>query len=334
MRAAASRERPEPSPARITRRAAVLALPACAALAQPRWAPTREVRLLTGFPPGGTTDIVARLLAEALRPRLPQPVVVDPRPGANGFVAAAAALRAPPDGHALFLAQLGILSIGPALPGTSPPEGIEALLPLGAVAGTPMVLVARPGAPFTNLDGLLAAARAKPGGLTYGSAGIGSVNHLAMERFARVAGVSLLHVPYRGGAAAALDLQAGRVDAMMANLAESLAPLAERRISPLALAGEAPSAVLPDVPLLRDRFPDLSVLNWFGVFAPPGLDDAVRATWSALVSDAMASPGVRSAFVSRALEPLDEDGDTLGHRVRAERAIWARLALEAGIRAE
>ncbi|WP_426959708.1 Bug family tripartite tricarboxylate transporter substrate binding protein [Muricoccus radiodurans] len=299
------------------------------------WAPTRDVRLITGFPPGGTTDIVARLLAEALRPRAGQPVVVDPRPGANGYLGAQAASRAAPDGHTLFLTQLGIMSVGPVVPGVTVGLDLDRdLVPLACLVGTPMVLVVRPGAPFADVDAFLAAARARPGGLTYGSAGNGSINHLAMERFAALNGVSLVHVPYRGGAPAATDLGAGRVDAMFANLAESLGPIAGGRMVPLALAGEGPSGALPDAPLLSARFPGFSVLNWFGIAAPAGLPEPARAFWEGALLGALADPAVRRGFAERALDPVLEDGATFARRIAGERARWRQVVEAGNIRAD
>lgn len=299
------------------------------------WAPQREVRLITGFPPGGTTDIVARLLAEALRPGLGQPVIVDPRPGANGYVAAQAASRAMPDGHTLFLTQLGIMSVGPVVPGVTVGVDLDRdLVPLACLVGTPMVLVARPGAPFRDVDSFLSEARARPGGLTYASAGNGSINHLAMERFASLNGISLVHVPYRGGAPAAVDLAAGRVDVMFANLAEAMGHIQGGRMVPLALAGEGPSAVLQGPPLLADRFPGFSVLNWFGVVAPAGVPEAVQDHWRSRLLSVMNDPAVRRSFAERALDPVVEDAETFRRRIADERARW-RLVVEAGrIRAD
>lgn len=294
------------------------------------WAPQRDVRLITGFPPGGTTDIVARLLAEALRPIVGQPVVVDPRPGANGYVAAQAAARAAPDGHTLFLTQLGIMSVGPVVPGVTVGVDLDRdLVPLACLVGTPMVLVARPGAPFRDVDAFLAEARAQPGGLTYASAGNGSINHLAMERFAGLNGISLVHVPYRGGGPAAVDLAAGRVDAMFANLAEAMGHIQGGRMVPLALAGEGPSAALQGAPLLLDRFHGFSVLNWFGVVAPAGVSASVQDYWRGRLLDVMNDQGVRRGFMERALDPVVEDAAAFRQRIVDERARW-RLVVEAG----
>jgi tripartite-type tricarboxylate transporter receptor subunit TctC len=237
------------------------------AAAQTGW-PVRPLRLVVPFPAGGTTDTLARILAERLGARLGQTVVVENRGGAAGVIAAEIAARAEPDGYTLFLATIGTAAINPHLHlrlNYRP----EDLVPIGLFAELPNVIVARADAPWRSLQEFLAEARARPGQLTYASSGSGSSLHLSGEMLKADAGVDILHVPFRGGADTVNQIMGGRVDVGMNNLPSAIALIRAGQLRALAVTGPVRAAVLPEVPTVAESgLPGYAATAWFGVQAP------------------------------------------------------------------
>ncbi len=312
-----------------------LALAPLAHPARAQWVPRQPIRVLVGFAAGGTADIVARIAAEAIQRSSGHAVVVEIRSGALGYIALQATARAPADGYTLGIGIMGNMAVGPAVPGTPIPIDLDAeLTPVCNLAGTPMALIARPGAPFATVAELVAHAKARPGQLSYASTGAGSTNRLAAEHFAREAGISLLHIPYRGGAPATLDVMADRVDLFFANVSEVSQQIREAKVRGLALAADRPSPLLPDMPLLTRDYPALNLNNWFGLFGPAGLPADILGSLAKLFTEAMADAATQPLLEPRGLQLLPQLGADFAAYIRQDRARWARVATAGNIRAD
>ncbi len=322
----------------LTRRAALAGaalLPTSLATAQPGWKPTKEVRILCGFAPGGSGDMLCRLMAESLRGQWGQNVIVETRSGANGMISAEACARAAPDGHTVVLATMAMLTVAPVLPGMVMPISVENdLTPIASLAGIYKLLIAYPNAPFRDVPGLIAHARANPQAVTFGSAGVGSSPHLAAELFARMAGVEMTHVPYRGGAPALTDLVAGRIGFMIGNMPEFLGQVRAGGARGVAFGGGVAAPALPDLPLIKQWLPEYDVSNWFGFCGPGRLPAEILGAWNAALRQALADPQVRPKLIDGGIEIL---GGPLGEfeaRIARDRRRWAEVIRAANIRAE
>jgi len=321
----------------LPRRAFVASAIAMASIspAKATWMPRQPIRILIGYPPGGAVDILVRLVADGMQRTRGVSVVPEVKSGAYGLVAAQTAARAAPDGYTLASAIMGMMCVLPVIPGVPIPIDLDReLTPVSALAGTPMALVARPDAPFSDVDGLIAYARSRQGSATYASAGNGSINHLAAALFAGEAGISMTHVSYRGGAPAALDVSAGRVDIMVANVAEVAPMIRAGQLKGLGVTSATPSVMLPDLPMLALRFPLMEINNWFGIAGPAGLPDDVRDGLADLFATALRDPQTARALTERGLIPLGESGATFEERIRRDRARWRRVAEAGNIRAD
>ena len=253
----------------------MLAAAACATLAQPY--PTRPVKLLVSFPPGGASDVIARLIAQPLAARLGQPVVVENRPGSNGYLAGELAARATPDGTTLLLAPSSLLVVNPHLYARMPFDPLTDLMPIASVVSNSLFLATNPSLDgAADFAGFIALAKRSNPPLFYASIGNGSEHHLAMEFLKQRAGIDLVHVPYRGGGPAAIGVMAGDVAAMFGG--GSVAPLVQGgKLRALAVSGLRRSPLLPDVPPIADFYPGFEVVNWQGLFAPVGTPPAIIA---------------------------------------------------------
>ena len=305
------------------------------AFAQADWKPTRDVRIMNGFAAGGSGEFVCRVLAEALRTQFGVPVIVDTQPGANGFIAAQAVARAAPDGHTIGLATMGMLTISPQLPGQKPPIDVEKdLTPIANVAGVYKLLVTSPDAPFKTVPELIAYAKANPGKISYGSAGIGSSPHMSGELFRSQAGIDIVHVPYKGGAPAIVDLIAGRIQMMIANLPDLLGQVKGGKLRALAFAGEKASPALPDVPLIKQWLPKYSVTNWFSMAGPGRMPANVLAGLNAAINKALAEPATQQRLLEHGVEVLGGPVDKFNTEIAAYRANWSAVIKSANIKAE
>lgn len=321
------------------RRRTLLALPLLAtsaplktSMAQPRG----PVRVLVGFAPGGAVDQSVRIAADAIARRGGPAIVPESRTGALGFLAAQAAARAAPDGLTLATAIMGMMSVAPAVPGSQIPLDLDReLTPVCNLTGTPMVLIVPGNSPHRDVAALVAHARAHPGALSYASTGNGSTNQLAAEHFAHESGgLRLIHVAYRGGAPAVLDVAAGRIDLMFANIAEVVELMRAGRVRGLALAATQPTALAPDLPLLTRDFPALDIANWFGLVGPAGMDAALVQALGAMFTEALADAATRPVLDARGLVPIPEIGAAFAARIRRDRERWARVAALGNIRAD
>src|ERR1044071_6075717 len=230
-----------------------------AAAAGPAWAEARipgDVRFFCGFPPGGNADLLCRILAEALKPDIGQNVIVDSKAGASGFIANETVANAAPDGRTIGLAAMAAMCVSPVMPGQKLPINVDTdLTPLSSVAGVPNILVFGKHVKFRSVPELIDQAKKNPGKLTYASAGNGTSQHLAGELFKKMAGVNLLHVPYRGGAPAIQDMVAGNVQMMFGNLPEFLGQISAGNLIPIAFGGASRAPQFASVPLMSQWLP-------------------------------------------------------------------------------
>jgi tripartite-type tricarboxylate transporter receptor subunit TctC len=320
---------------RPTRRA-LLALPALVAAparAQPAW-PTRPITMVVPYAPGGGTDVITRSLAPIMERVLGQPVVVENRAGGGTSLASTYVAQSRPDGYTLLMGATP-LAINPALqPSLTPRDPMRELVAIGPVYRNPFVLHVHESLPVRTLAEFIAYAKANPGRINYGSAGIGTVNHLAFALLASDAGLQVEHVPYRGGAPALLDLRANRVQVMFNSALEALPLLREGVTRALAVSSAARLALLPDVPPVADTVRGFDVAFWQGLFGPVGLPEAVVARLAQALRTATSDAEQRRRMDEQGVDLLVGGPEDMARLLAEETRIWARVVREANIRAE
>ncbi len=311
--------------------AAAAALPVTAR-AQSGW-PSRPIRLIVPFPPGGPNDIIARLYAQPLSAMLGQPVVIENRPGAGGVLGVDAVAKAPPDGHTLVLTSSGALVIIPHVTATMPYRVPQDLTPVSIVTLVPEALVAAPGLGVTDLAGLLALARRPGTRLAIGTAGAAGISHLAAEMLRLQTGMELTVVPYRGGAPAVTDLLGGQIQLLFADLPVVLAHLRSGALRALALASTARSPLLPDLPTTSEAgMPEILADNWYSLLGPAGLPGAIVERLSAALKAASEMPAVRDGLREQGAAAHWTSPDAFAATIVTESARWRRTAEAARIR--
>ncbi|MBX9700418.1 MAG: tripartite tricarboxylate transporter substrate binding protein [Acetobacteraceae bacterium] len=308
--------------------------------AQPAF-PSRPIRLIVPFTPAGTTDIVARLAAERLGPLLGQPVVVENRAGAGGNVGGEFVARSEADGHTLLFSTIGTGAINFAVYAERMPYRPEDLAAVGLFTRVPNVLMVAPSVPVRTVAELVALSKTRPGGLNYGTAGIGSSPHVCGELFRFMTGAELTHVPYRGSAPMLTELMAGRVDAGMDNIPSSLAFIRDGRLRAIATTGATRSPVLPDVPTMQEAgLAGFEATAWWGILAPAATPRAVVARLGQAVDTVARDAGFRARLAEFGAEPpnLTPDGGSTPAAfeafLKAEREKWAEVVRRSGARAE
>ena len=325
-----------------TRRAALGAvlLPLAARLVTPGPAaaqeayPARAVTVITGYAPGGLTDLTTRAIAERMGRELGQPIVVENRTGGATAVASTAVAGARPDGYVLLMGASS-LAINPALqPNLTPRDPRTELVPIGFGYRSPFVLHVHPSLPVRDVAELIAWAKANPGRLNVGSSGTGAVNHLALELLRGRAGIDVVHVPYRGGAPALLDLRQNRIGAMFQAALEAIPAIREGATRALAVSGLDRLALLPDVPPVADTLPGFDAVFWQGLFAPVGTPAPVVARLSAALRAATDDPALRARMAEQGVAIQTGDAAYLARVLAEETEVWGRLIREANIRPE
>jgi tripartite-type tricarboxylate transporter receptor subunit TctC len=319
----------------IRRRILLAAALAAAPLAA--WAafPERPLRLVVPFPAGGAADLMARGLAQHLGEQLGQQVVIDNRGGAGGTVACEVVARAPADGYTLLFGTMGTQAINPALYSKLRYDPLKDFAPIALTHITPRVLVVGPSVKARTVGELIALARAKTGQLTYGSAGNGSSSHLSGALFESLAGVDLVHVPYKGSAPLLTDVLAGRVDATFDSFTVYEEHIKSGRVRALAVTSRMRMAALPQVPTLAEAgLPDYEVSNWLGVLAPAGTPKEVVTALHAAVIRAMADAGMKRQLTALGIEPAASTPDEFSALIRSEIPRWARLVKASGAMVE
>jgi tripartite-type tricarboxylate transporter receptor subunit TctC len=306
----------------------------CGAAAQGEAYPSRVVRIVAPFPPAGAADLLSRILAEEIGPTLGQNVIVENRAGAGGRVGTEAVVRSPPDGYTLLMASQATNAINPALYNLNfdPAKDLVSVAPVASVAS---VLVVNPSVKANTLQELLALARAEPGKLTFGSAGIGGATHLAMELLENLAKVDLTHVPYRGTAPAMTDVLGGRINMMFDTLPTALPHIQSGGVRALAVSTPQRHPVLPDVPTAAEAgVTGYDAVGWYGIFAPAGTPEPIVASLSSVIKTALAKPEFRARLTAQGVDPLPGDPAEFQAFVARDRARWTDLIRAANIKAE
>ncbi len=305
--------------------------------AQSAWVPTRPMRLVLPFAPGGLTDILARAAADLLHKRLGQPVVVENRAGAGGNLAAEAVARAVPDGHTLLVATQGIIAINKALYARLSYDPDQDFTPIAMLAQQPNLLVVSPRAlpNVTNVAQLIEAIRATPGGMPYGSNGVGSFTHLSMELFRAVAGLEMTHVPYRGSAPLLTDMVAGTIPVAFDGLATSAAQVrAGGALKAIAVTSGTRFRAMPDVPAVSETLPGFDASPWYGIFAQSALPSAVLDSLASAIGEVMQSPEWAAVLTQREADSMPQGRVELARLMARERQVWREAVTRSGARAE
>ena len=312
---------------------AALALAAVGvAHAQP-W-PAKPVRVVVPYVAGGPYDELARLLGPRLTEIWNQPVVVDNRGGAGGNIGAEAVARAPADGYTLLLGNAGPVTINPSLLKKMPYDAARDLVPVIGVSASPMVLVVHPSLPVKTVKELVAFARARPGQLNYASAGVGNLQHLAMEYLQSLSGMKMIHVPYKGAAPAFIDVIAGQCVIMFANITGAMTHINSGRVRAIAVSSAKRAAVLPAVPGIAETYRDFDITTWVGIFVPAGTPRELMAKLQADFTTVLARSDVRERMASQGGEVLAWPGEQLAAHLRRETALYAKVVQSSGIKPE
>lgn len=295
--------------------------------------PTKPVRMVIAFPPGGTSDYVGRVVAAKLADNLGQPVVVDNKPGATGLIGTQEVQRAAPDGYTILLAPSDFTLV-PALQAKPPYDANKDFAPVGMVIDYAHVLVASPELPANNPAELIALAKAKPGQLNYASGGNGGTNHVSGEWFKAQAGIDITHVPYKGNGPAITDLLANRVQLLFTSLGPVEAHLKAGKLKAIAVTGTTRLAALPNVPTIAETIPGYKFTLWYGVAVPAGTPRAVIDRLNAALRKTMAAPEVVEKLASIGGDLNVGTPDEFGALMRDETQRWIKLAKDVGIKVD
>ena len=320
-----------------TFRRTLLGLAAAACLPLAAWAqayPSKPITLLVPFPPGGPTDLVARVLAKKMSEQMGQSIVIDNKPGANGNIAAVAAAKAPADGYTV-LYNTSSIALSPALYKNLAYDVQRDLAPVALTAVVPLALVVNPGVPVNNVREFIAYAKANPGKLSYGSAGNGNVTHLAAFQLVRHHDIDATHVPYRGSAPADVDLVAGQIQFMTDTINSVMPFVKDKRLKLLAVTTSQRMSLFPDVPTLSETvMPGFEAGAWQGIMVPANTPKAVVQRLNAEINKALQSAEVKEKLALQGAEPLGSTSEEYGAYVKKELARWAAVVKATGVTLE
>jgi tripartite-type tricarboxylate transporter receptor subunit TctC len=314
--------------------AGAAALPAISRLAWAQAYPTRPVRIIVGFPPGGGSDITARLMGQWLSERLGQPFIIENRVGAAGNIATEAVVRAPADGYTLLLFPQSSSAINATLYEKLNFNFIRDIAPVASINRTPHVIDVNPSIPVRTVPEFIAFAKANPGKLNMGSAGIGSGQHVLGELFKMMTGVNLVHVPYRGGATMLADLLGGQVQVIFNNLSESIGYIRAGRLRPLAVTTAIRSELLPDLPTVGDFVPGYEASAWFGVGVPRNTPAAIIDKLNKEINAGLAGPKIKARFADLGAAVVMGSPADFAKFIADETEKWAKVIRAANIKAE
>jgi len=294
--------------------------------------PTKPVRLIVPFAPGGSTDVVFRLLAPRLTETLGQPLLVDNRPGGGATIGMDAVAKSAPDGYTLGVANISF-GANPSLLRKLPFDTARDFAPVSLVSVVTMVLTVHPSVPARSVKQLLALAQANPEGLNYSSAGNGSANHLAYERFKHASGAKILHVPYKGGGPAVVAIVSGETTTIFATIPSAFQHFKAGKLVPLGVSSAKRNAALPEVPTVAEAgVPGYEAIEWQGVVAPAGTPAVVIDRLHRAFASAVTLPEMRERLTAIGADAAGSSPEELGAFIRSELANWARVIKESGIR--
>jgi tripartite-type tricarboxylate transporter receptor subunit TctC len=296
--------------------------------------PVKAVRMVIPFPPGGATDIVGRVVAQKLAERWGQPVVAENRPGAGGTIGSEAVAKSAPDGYTLLVATTSTHAVGPVLQ-KLPYDALADFTPITLLAHSPNVLVVSPQLGAADVREVIAAAKARPGALSFASSGNGTITHLTGELFKLTAGVDLLHVPYKGTALSIPDIASNRVSMLFDNIVSAQPHIRSGNVRPLAVTTARRAALMPELPTMVEAgVPGFESSAWFGLFAPAGLPAEVRARVHEAALAALNAPDARERLVAAGADPAGDSGEDFVRQIRADMARWAQVVKAADVKVQ
>ena len=297
--------------------------------------PSKSIRFILGYPPGGASDAVARLLVAPLTARLGQQIVIDNRPGAGGNIAGEITARSAPDGYTWFLGNNGILATNQALYQKMPFDALRDFATVVLIATQPSVLVAHPSLPVKNVKDLIALARARSGQLNYASSGTGTAGHLAGELFKALANVSYQHIPYKGGGPAVIDVVSGQVQFMFATAASVIPHTRTARLRALAVTSAQRSPTVPDLPTIAESaIAGFEALTWHGIVVPAATPQPVIAKINAEVNAALAATELKERLATQGVEARGGKPEEFAAFLRAEIPKWSKVVRDSGAKAD
>ncbi len=295
--------------------------------------PTKPVRLIIPFPPGGSNDVVGRMIATQLSEKLGKQVIVDNRAGAGGVIGTEVAANSPNDGYTLLIISIAH-TVNPWLY-TLKYDPIKSFTPVGILASGPNVVAINPGLPVNSIKELIALAKKEPGKLQYASAGVGSFQHLGGELFKLEAGVDLLHVPFKGGGPSMIDVIGGHTKIVFSSLVQTTPHLKSGKLKALATGGDKRSPVLPDVPTVAEAgVPTYRAVNWWGIVAPAGTPQPIVAKLHKAIGEVQNSPAVKEQFAREGADIVQMSSEEFGKFIQTEMTKWQRVVKEGNIKAQ
>jgi tripartite-type tricarboxylate transporter receptor subunit TctC len=295
--------------------------------------PQRPVRLIVPFPPGGSNDIVGRVIGQHLSERIGKPVVIDNRGGAGGTIGTEIAVRSQPDGYTLLIISVAY-SYNPSIY-KLPYDPVKAIAPVAMIGSGPNVLVVNPSVPAKSVKDLIALAKAKPGQLNYATAGIGSFQHLSSELFRIMSGVNIVHIPYKGGGPAMLAVMSGQAQMSIGSLIQTIPHIRSGKFRTLAVGSAKRNPALPDAPTIAEAgVPGYDASNWWGIVAPAGISPAIVKRLNMEVGSILSSPDVQKWFVTEGAEAVVKSPEAFRKWIVAEMGKWGKVVKEAGIKPE
>jgi len=313
---------------------AALAMP-CAGAAQPAAPdfPTRPVRIVVPFPPGGSNDILGRFMGQKLAERFGQQCVIDNRAGADGIIGTDLVAKAPPDGYTLLIVST-TFSMNPAIH-QLPYDSVKSLTPISLIGAGPNLLAVSPSLPVNSVKELVALAKSKPGQLHYASSGIGGFNHFGGELFKSMAGIDIVHVPYKGGGPAMIDVMSGQVEILISTLIQALPHIRNGKLKALGVGGLKRTPTLPDVPTIAEAgVAGYDVTIWWGILGPARMPPALVTRLNADIGFVLRDPESAKRLAAEAAEPVIASPEAFGKIIATDIAKWGRIARESGIRAQ
>jgi tripartite-type tricarboxylate transporter receptor subunit TctC len=296
--------------------------------------PEKPVKIIVPWAPGGSTDILARTVATKLSQVLGQPVIVENKPGASGNIGSDFVAKSPPDGYTLLFGTMSTHAINPSIMQNMPFKGVDDFTPIAMLAFVTNTMVVHPSLPVNSVKEFIAYAKANPGKIAYASAGPGSTNHLSAALLEKMAGIQMLHVPYKGGAPAVTDTVGGQVQMFVTAGTQSLPHVKSGRLRLLAVTESRRSSLLKDVPTVAETVPGYEMAVWYGCFGPKGMPAELQKRLNAEINAIMMSPDVKAKMEAMAVEPVNETPERFATIMRAEADKWDKLVKELGIKSE
>ena len=312
-------------------------LSALPALVPPAWAqayPSRPVRLLVGYPPGGPTDLAARLAGQQLSEALGQPFIIDNRPGAGGTLAMGLLAQSTPDGYALGLGSNGELAISPHLRASLPYDPLKSFIPISRIGASQLVLLVNPSVPAKTVKELVGLARGKPGSVNFASSGSGSTAHLSSELLKHMAGIDLVHVPYKGAAPAMADLMGGQVQMLITGFSGAVPFIKSGKLRGLASTGAKRLVAMPEMPTIAESVPGYEVSSWYGVLAPARTPAPIIALLHRELAAMVKRPDVAERLTAMGIEAEGTSPAAFAAQIADEIAKWGRVVKLAGVKGE